>query len=43
VAPLPDHHKDPFDRALIAQAQVQDLPILSADRVIARYPVKVIW
>jgi PIN domain nuclease of toxin-antitoxin system len=43
VAALPDHHKDPFDRALIAQAQVEIIPILSADRAIARYPVEVIW
>ncbi|MGH7840322.1 MAG: type II toxin-antitoxin system VapC family toxin [Candidatus Binataceae bacterium] len=43
VAALPNHHKDPFDRALIAQAQVENLPILSADRTIARYPVEVIW
>ena len=43
VAALPDHHKDPFDRALIAQAQVENIPILSADRAIARYPVEVIW
>jgi PIN domain nuclease of toxin-antitoxin system len=36
-------HKDPFDRALIAQAQAERIPILSADRMIARYPVEVIW
>jgi PIN domain nuclease of toxin-antitoxin system len=43
LAALPDHHKDPFDRALIAQAQVEIIPILSADHAIARYPVEVIW
>jgi PIN domain nuclease of toxin-antitoxin system len=37
---LPDHHKDPFDRMLIAQAQVEDLTILTADTEIARYPVR---
>jgi PIN domain nuclease of toxin-antitoxin system len=42
-AALPDHHKDPFDRALIARAQVENIPILSADRAIARYPVEIIW
>jgi PIN domain nuclease of toxin-antitoxin system len=42
VAALPDYHKDPFDRALIAQAQVENIPILSADRAIARYPVEII-
>src|SRR5688572_11728170 len=30
VAALPPHHRDPFDRLLIAQAQVEDLPILTA-------------
>src|SRR5216684_2519612 len=36
VASLPDHHRDPFDRALIAQAQVENMPILSADRALSR-------
>src|SRR5215210_4290589 len=31
VATLPAHHRDPFDRLLIAQAQLEDLPILTAD------------
>jgi PIN domain nuclease of toxin-antitoxin system len=43
IASLPDHHKDPFDRALVAKAQVEGIPILSADRMIARYPVEMIW
>jgi len=40
---LPDYHRDPFDRLLIAQAQTEGLPILTADPQIARYPVKVLW
>ena len=40
VARLPDHHRDPFDRLLIAQAQVEDLTIFTADRKIALYDVK---
>lgn len=40
---LPVHHRDPFDRILIAQAQVEDLPILTGDPAIAQYPVEVIW
>jgi PIN domain nuclease of toxin-antitoxin system len=40
---LPSLHKDPFDRMLIAQALFEDLPILSSDTQIARYPVEVIW
>lgn len=40
---LPRHHRDPFDRLLVAQAQLEKLPILTADTQIARYPVEVIW
>lgn len=42
VAVLPRHHGDPFDRLLIAQAQLEDLPILTADRSFKRYDVKVL-
>jgi PIN domain nuclease of toxin-antitoxin system len=41
VAALPWHHRDPFDRLLIAQAQVEGLPILSADRQLEAYDVEV--
>jgi PIN domain nuclease of toxin-antitoxin system len=40
---LPDHHKDPFDRILIAQAQVENIPILTVDKMIIEYPVQTIW
>lgn len=43
VAALPWHHRDPFDRLLIAQAQVEDIAILSADRNLAPYDVQVRW
>ncbi len=43
VYDLPPHHKDPFDRLLIAQAQVEGLPILTSDRAFARYEVSLIW
>jgi PIN domain nuclease of toxin-antitoxin system len=43
VASLPWHHQDPFDRLLIAQAQVEGLPILSADRRLAAYDVELQW
>lgn len=43
VYTLPDHHRDPFDRLLIAQSQLERLPILTADPGIARYAVEVIW
>ena len=40
---LPDHHRDPFDRMLVAQSQLEELPILTADPQIAQYAVTVIW
>lgn len=40
---LPRHHRDPFDRLLVAQAQDLNLPIVSADRILDRYDVKRIW
>jgi PIN domain nuclease of toxin-antitoxin system len=40
---LPLHHRDPFDRLLIAQAQVERLPIVTADPEFAPYEVKIIW
>ncbi len=42
VATLPAHHRDPFDRLLIAQAQIDGLDILTADPVFSRYDVRVI-
>ena len=43
IESLPDHHRDPFDRMLIAQSLEEKLPLVTADRVFARYPVEVIW
>lgn len=43
IVSLPRHHRDPFDRMLIAQAQVEDLAIMTADRRFAAYDVRVIW
>ncbi len=40
---LPAHHRDPFDRLLIAQAKVEGVPILTADPQIRGYEVKVLW
>jgi PIN domain nuclease of toxin-antitoxin system len=42
VATLPKHHRDPFDRLLVAQAQLEDLPILTADTSFRRYDVTVV-
>jgi len=36
---LPQYHKDPFDRLLIAQAQTENLPLLSADAIFERYAI----
>ncbi len=43
VETLPNHHKDPFDRLLVAQAIVEGAILISADPLIAQYPVKVEW
>jgi PIN domain nuclease of toxin-antitoxin system len=43
VESLPDHHRDPFDRMLIAQSLEERIPVITADRVFARYPVELIW
>ena len=40
---LPGTHKDPFDRMLIAQAQAENLPILSNERIFDEYHVRRIW
>ena len=40
---LPLHHRDPFDRLLVAQAQALNLPILSADRGLDEYDVRRVW
>jgi PIN domain nuclease of toxin-antitoxin system len=42
VANLPQIHKDPFDRLLIAQANLEKLTLLSADKIFAQYKVKFI-
>lgn len=42
VSRLPPHHRDPFDRLLVAQAQLEGLPILTSDRQLAAYKVRII-
>lgn len=42
VAELPLHHRDPFDRMLVAQAQVEGVPLMTADRTLAKYDVALI-
>lgn len=43
AATLPRIHGDPFDRMLVAQAQIEGLPILTADPAISLYDVETIW
>lgn len=42
VQSLPFHHHDPFGRLLVAQAQIEDLPLITHDRILKRYDVRVI-
>lgn len=43
AAALPPHHSDPFDRMLVAQAQVEGFALLTHDRRLAEYGVGVVW
>ena len=43
VERLPLHHRDPFDRLLVAQAQAEELTLLSADPQMEAYDVDLVW
>jgi PIN domain nuclease of toxin-antitoxin system len=43
IESLPVHHRDPFDRVLIAQSIEEKLPLVTADPRFERYPVELIW
>jgi len=43
LANLPFHHRDPFDRLIIAQSLVEELPVVSSDNAFDRYGVTRIW
>lgn len=43
AAGLPPHHKDPFDRMLIAQAQAEGLTLVTHDRLLEPYQVEILW
>jgi PIN domain nuclease of toxin-antitoxin system len=43
VARLPFHHRDPFDRLLIAQAIVEQIPVITRDPAFDAYPVQRLW
>ena len=40
---LPDHHRDPFDRLLVAQSLAEKLPLITSDKALRMYPVEIIW
>jgi len=42
VGDLPQHHRDPFDRIIIAQAMLENLTILTQDAIFKKYPVSVL-
>jgi PIN domain nuclease of toxin-antitoxin system len=43
VAELPPHHRDPFDRLLVAQAQLDGLTLLTVDPQFKPYGIELIW
>ena len=43
VETLPPHHKDPFDRLLVAQAMIEKLPLVSADTIFDQYGIQRMW
>ncbi len=43
IEKLPFHHRDPFDRLLIAQAMLEKLVIISADKIFSAYGIKRLW
>jgi PIN domain nuclease of toxin-antitoxin system len=43
IETLAVHHRDPFDRILIAQSMVEKLPLITSDPIFEHYPVELIW
>lgn len=43
VASLPPHHRDPFDRLLVAQAMLESIGLVSEDKELRRYDVEIVW
>ena len=43
VASLPLHHRDPFDRLIIAQSIVEQIPIVGIDKLFDAYPIQKLW
>lgn len=43
VAQLPNHHQDPFDRLLVAQARSENMILMTTDHLLSKYPVQTLW
>jgi PIN domain nuclease of toxin-antitoxin system len=43
VGRLPEHHKDPFDRIIVAQALLERMTIITFDKQIGRYGARILW
>jgi PIN domain nuclease of toxin-antitoxin system len=43
VGTLPLHHRDPFDRLLIAQVEIEGLALVTADSQLDRYEIEIVW
>lgn len=43
VASLPPHHRDPFDRLLVAQATLEGIALVSDDKAFRRYDIEIVW
>jgi PIN domain nuclease of toxin-antitoxin system len=43
IEELPFHHKDPFDRLIIAQSLIEKMPVISSDEIFDRYKTERIW
>jgi PIN domain nuclease of toxin-antitoxin system len=43
VVAMPFHHRDPFDRLMAAQCQIEDFPIVSADPAFDAYSIRRVW
>jgi PIN domain nuclease of toxin-antitoxin system len=43
VTTLPFHHRDPFDRLIVAQATVEGIPLISIDSTLDAYPITRLW
>jgi PIN domain nuclease of toxin-antitoxin system len=43
VQDMPTHHRDPFDRLIVAQAIAENLPLVSSDRLLKKYGPTLIW